>query len=86
MKKNFLLFTFVTLVAVVLCPTGAVAKDKKQRTFRLWGHVKDSFTKVGIPDVRITLMTADSAFIDSMTVKNGGAQLSKVHGIGLTVR
>lgn len=41
---------------------------KKERTIDLWGHVKESFTKVGIPDVKITLMRADSSVVDTMTV------------------
>lgn len=41
---------------------------KKERTIYLRGHVKESFTKVGIPDVKITLMRTDSSMVDSMTV------------------
>lgn len=44
-------------------------KEKKQRTYRLWGHVKDSFTKVGIPDVKVTLMHADSTVVDTFVVR-----------------
>ena len=36
------------------------------RTVALWGHVKDAFTYVGIPDVFITLMRADSTVVDTM--------------------
>ena len=32
------------------------------------GHVKNSFTKVGIPDTKITLMLEDSTIVDTMTV------------------
>lgn len=38
------------------------------RTVALWGHVKDAFTYVGIPDVFITLMRADSTAVDTMHV------------------
>ena len=38
------------------------------RTVALWGHVKDAFTYVGIPDVFITLMRADSTVVDTMHV------------------
>ncbi len=44
-------------------------KDKKnQRTIALWGHVKDSFTKVGVKGVKITLMREDSTVVDTTTV------------------
>ena len=43
----------------------ASVSQKKDRTTVLWGHVRDSFTKVGIKDVKITLMTADSTVVDS---------------------
>jgi len=42
---------------------------KKERTIALWGHIKDSFTKVGILGTKITLMRPDSTVIDTMTVK-----------------
>ncbi len=46
-----------------------VQKDKKnQRTIALWGHVKDSFTKVGVKGVKITLMREDSTVVDTTTV------------------
>ena len=34
--------------------------QKKERTIALWGHVKNSLTRVGIKDVFITLMREDS--------------------------
>lgn len=72
----------IRLLMLAVCVMGTVQaaaapKEKKQRTFRLWGHVKDKFTKVGIPDVKITLMTADSTVVDTMTVSHGGAQWAK---------
>ncbi len=42
---------------------------KKQRTFTLWGHVRDSFTKAVVPGVKITLMTSDSTLIDTCTAQ-----------------
>jgi hypothetical protein len=47
-------------------------KPKKQRTIALWGHVKDSFTKSGIPNVKLTLMTVDSTVVDTMRAFNMG--------------
>lgn len=41
---------------------------KKERTIALWGHIKDSFTKVGILGTKISLMRPDSTVIDTMTV------------------
>lgn len=45
----------------------ASVSQKKDRTTVLWGHVRDSFTKVGIKGVKVTLMTADSTVVDSCT-------------------
>lgn len=47
---------------------------KKERTITLWGHIKDSFTKVGIKNVKITLMTSDSTVIDTCTAWRNGYQ------------
>ena len=41
---------------------------KKERSILLWGHIADSFTKVGILGTKITLMRHDSTVIDTMTV------------------
>lgn len=41
---------------------------KKERTIALWGHVKNSLTRVGISDAFITLMQADSTVVDTMRV------------------
>jgi len=41
---------------------------KKERTIAIWGHIADSFTKVGILGTKITLMRPDSTVIDTMTV------------------
>ena len=41
---------------------------KKERTIALWGHIADSFTKVGVLKTKITLMRPDSTVIDTMTV------------------
>ena len=65
------LFCLLALLAFSGAISAGTPKDTnkgKQRTFRLWGHVKDGFTKVGIPDVKITLMRADSTVIDTCTV------------------
>lgn len=43
-------------------------KQKKERTITLYGHVKNSFTKVGVPDTKITLMAEDSTVIDTVRV------------------
>lgn len=48
-----------------------VKHPKKERKIGLWGHVKNSFTKVGIPNVKITLMNTDSTVVDTMTVNSG---------------
>ncbi len=76
MKRTTLLLT-ITLLTAATAPAASAPKEKKQRTFRLWGHVKDAFTKVGIPDVKITLMKADSTIVDTTTVGYGGSQWAK---------
>ncbi|MBQ8969119.1 MAG: hypothetical protein IJ064_05245 [Bacteroidaceae bacterium] len=44
------------------------AGQRRERTIALWGHVKNSLTRVGIPDVRVTLMRSDSTVVDTMHV------------------
>ena len=56
----------IFLVASVLY---SLNLQSAERTVTLWGHVKDAFTNGGIRDVKITLMTTDSAVIDTQTVK-----------------
>lgn len=63
-----LLTAFLVLSVSVAAARQQSGATKKQRTYRLWGHVKDSFTKVGIPDVKITLMQADSTVVDTFIV------------------
>ena len=41
---------------------------KSERTIALWGHVKNSLTRVGIADAFITLMRSDSTVVDTMRV------------------
>ena len=66
--KKIALFS---LLCMLTC-SSSWAQDKtvtpKERTIFLWGHVKDSFTRSGIVDVKITLMRPDSTVIDTMTV------------------
>ena len=58
---------------------GMDAQEKKTRTVNLYGHVKNSFTKVGIPDTKITLMTADSTVVDTFRVATYGGRTYKVN-------
>lgn len=70
MKK----LVYFLLLTVWVGSKGAYAQSSeknsvpKERTVALWGHVKNSFTKVGIPDTKITLLAQDSTVIDTMTV------------------
>lgn len=50
---------------------------KHQRTTSLWGHVKDSFTKVGVQGVKITLMREDSTVVDTVSVFRNGSNALK---------
>lgn len=43
-------------------------KSKKQHTITLWGHVKNSFTKLGVPNAFVTLMREDSTVVDTAHV------------------
>ena len=66
--------TIFFLLTLMVGSMGLYAQDKKEKRNRkereiaLWGHVKNSFTKVGIPDAKITLMRDDSTVVDTMTV------------------
>lgn len=40
---------------------------KAKRTFVLWGHIRDAFTKAPVKDVKITLMNNDSTVIGTCT-------------------
>ncbi len=53
------------LVVSAVSQTAVAQSAKKEHTLVLWGHVRDSFTKAAIKDVKITLMDADSTVIDS---------------------
>lgn len=72
--SSLLLFCFVTLGMGQKSVNGV----KKERTISLWGHVKNSFTKVGIPDVKITLMREDSTVVDSMCVWTNKYNATKI--------
>ena len=42
--------------------------QESERKISVWGHVRDSFTKQGIRDVKITVMSADSTVLDTTRV------------------
>lgn len=73
MRRRILL----TFMVAMLFATG-VSAQKKTRTVNLYGHVKNSFTKVGIPNTKITLMTDDSTVIDTFRVSTYGGRTVKV--------
>ena len=71
--------TFVLLTALLMGCVETSAREaekeftadteknpKKERTIILWGHVRNSFTKQGVLNAKITLMTSDSIVIDSI--------------------
>ena len=74
--KNAILRILAVLL-VVACAVSASAQvgkksqsavaGKKQRTYAVWGHLRDSFTGASISGVKITLMDADSVVLDTMT-------------------
>jgi len=50
---------------------GTISPDStkhKERTIELWGHVKNSLTRVGVKDAFITLLREDSTVVDTMHV------------------
>ena len=59
-------------MTATLFVTGASAQ--KTRTVNLYGHVKNSFTKVGIPDTKMTLMMEDSTVVDTFRVTTYGGR------------
>ncbi|MCR5313249.1 MAG: hypothetical protein K6E54_06370 [Bacteroidaceae bacterium] len=73
MKK--LLMLLAMLLVVVEAYAQGKHKEKKEQKVAVWGHVRDSFTKAGIENVKITIMTKDSVVIDTVRV-NGNPQRS----------
>lgn len=81
--KQLIISMLMALTCWMAIPAGATAKtgdsprqeqrkQNKDRTVSLWGHIKDSFTKVGIQGVKITLMREDSTVIDTARVFRTG--------------
>ena len=76
--KKMLVMTVLLMCAVCMNAQTAKAQEKakadslkKERNIALYGHVKNSLTRVGIPDVLITLMKEDSTVVDTMHVFKG---------------
>ena len=69
---NRLLLQAILLMATPVVSLLAQEKtdtlQKKERTIALWGHVKNSLTRVGVKDAFITLMREDSTVVDTMHV------------------
>lgn len=70
--KRLILIMLLCIVALSSQAQGSTEakgkRVKKERTIALWGHIQDSFTKVGILGTKITLMRPDSTVIDTMIV------------------
>ncbi|MCR5313770.1 MAG: outer membrane beta-barrel family protein [Bacteroidaceae bacterium] len=66
MKKILLILILLSLVTI----NTSAQKNKlaKQTTIFIWGHVRDSFTKDGIKNVKIEIMNKDSVVLDSTFV------------------
>ena len=62
--------THIITIILLLSAAGfaAEAQEKSARTISLWGHVKNSLTRVGIKGAFITLMREDSTVVDTMHV------------------
>ena len=74
MKHLFLALMMVLLCIPTLGRPGMRQATSKERTTVLWGHIRDSFTKVGVKGVKITLMSADSTVVDTCTAWRNGYQ------------
>jgi hypothetical protein len=85
MKHSFIRIGLMLAIAMLAISVFAQNKvetntkpAKKERTIALWGHIKDSFTKVGIERTRITLMRPDSSVIDTQTVNYFNGRTNKI--------
>ncbi len=69
--KNVILHGLLLVLLLAAAPSAfsqtAESNGRKQRTFTLWGHVRDGFTKAVVPGVKIALLTCDSAVVDTCT-------------------
>ncbi|MCH5177256.1 MAG: hypothetical protein J1F25_04460 [Prevotellaceae bacterium] len=69
MKKSIFMLAILASTALTTSlraqDNPSETKQKTERTIALWGHVFDHLTKAGIKDTYITLMTADSAVVDT---------------------
>ena len=68
MKKLIFTMAFAACFAAAQAQEANKEGQKQERTIALWGHVKNSITRVGIKDVFITLMREDSTVVDTMHV------------------
>ena len=57
----------ILFLLLVMCSAFSSAQEA-ERKISVWGHVRDSFTKQGIRDVKITVMTTDSTVLDTTRV------------------
>ncbi len=67
MKANLLSAIFLMATLTMSLSAQEVTKEK-ERKIALYGHVMNSLTRVGIPDVFVTLMREDSTVVDTMHV------------------
>ena len=68
MKKRTLILVCMMLTIACGYAQQKTENKKSERTIALWGHVKNSLTRVGIADAFITLMRSDSTVVDTMRV------------------
>ena len=67
--KQTIITMFFALVAMAVYGQEDTTKvKKKNNTISMYGTVADGFTKAAIPDVRVTLMNADSTVVDTVKV------------------
>ena len=68
MKKTLTMIACMMLAVACGYAQQKTENKKSERTIALWGHVKNSLTRVGIADAFITLMLPDSTVVDTMRV------------------
>ena len=73
--KNIRFILYLILFLVYQYNLSAQNIGTKQRYISLYGHVKDSFTKVAIPNTLVTIVNQEGEIVDTMTAKIAGGYL-----------
>jgi hypothetical protein len=66
-KRKIILLMTMLFACNYIYGQATTATPSSKRKIALWGHIVDSFNHIGIPNVHITLMNADSLVLDTLT-------------------